>query len=103
MKCGRPSSGFGSDGTGVPRSDILNDARLERDDVLIGGRREGGGNWVRRSAVADPAALASLHRDAPQLADVADAPWARSKMGWWCDSTLRPSEFGDDPLNNLPI
>ncbi len=71
---------FGWDGI-VP-SGILDDPRLERDYVLIWGPPEGGGNWVRRDAVADdPVALERLQRRAPELAAAVDAPWAREQHG----------------------
>jgi hypothetical protein len=90
----------GWDGVGPTR--ILDDHRLQRDYVLIWSPPEGGGNWVRRDAVAEPARLAELQRSAPQLADAVDAPWARGATGWWCGPSLRPPAPGDDPMTKLP-
>ncbi len=91
---------FGWDG--IRPSGILDDARLQRDYVLIWSPPEGGGNWVRRAAVTDPSTLADLQQSAPQLAVAVDAPWARGATRWWCGPTLRPSAPGDDPVTKLP-
>jgi hypothetical protein len=91
---------FGWDGVGP--TGILDDPRLERDYVLIWGPPQGGGNWVRRDAVARPSALTELQAAAPGLAEAVDAPWARSTTQWWCPPVLRPSGVGDDPVPRLP-
>jgi len=81
---------------------LIDDARLDRDHVLIWGPPRGGGNWVRRNAVKDPDALYTLQQDAPQIAATVDAPWARSNVAWWCFATMQPSQRGDDPISQLP-
>lgn len=87
---------------GVPRLRLFEDPRLAEDYVAVWAPPEGGGNWVRRDAVADEPALVELQRDAPALAASVDAPYVPGDMSWWCGSTLRPPEPGTDPVAGVP-
>ncbi|MFN8020050.1 MAG: glycosyltransferase family 39 protein [Acidimicrobiales bacterium] len=88
---------------GIAPSQILADPRLQRDYVAVWAPPDGGGNWVRRSAVVDPAVLDALQRDAAHLAAIVDAPWPRSNTHWWCPGEMRPTEPADDPVSTLPV
>ncbi len=87
---------------GVPRLRLLEDPRLAEDYVAVWAPPEGGGNWVRRDAVSNQAALLELQQEAPGLAASVDAPYVPGDMRWWCDRTLRPPEPGADPTAGVP-
>jgi hypothetical protein len=87
---------------GVPRLRLLEDERLARDYVQVWGPPTGGGNWVRRDAVEDEAALVALQEEAPGLAAAVDAPYVPGDMRWWCGRTLRPPTAGSDPTAGVP-
>jgi hypothetical protein len=86
---------------GYERLGLVDDARLAEDYVPVWSPPEGGGNWVRREAATDPAALAQLQADAPQIAALVDAPYFEDGLRWWCGSTLRPSAPGSDPVLDM--
>jgi len=87
---------------GVPRLQLLEDPRLAEDYAHVWGPPEGGGNFVRRDALADEEALVALQQEAPGLAASVDAPYESDNMAWWCGPTLRPPEPGADPTAGVP-
>jgi hypothetical protein len=86
---------------GFDRVRLFEDPRLLADYEPIWSPPEGGGNWVRRDAIEDPAALARLQAEAPDLAALVDAPFFEDGLQWWCGPTLRPSAPGSDPVLDM--
>lgn len=73
---------------------LTEDPGLARDYVALWSGPPGGGDWVRRDAVPDPAALAAAQRwgrDAYALIDTRYIGVVPPL--WWCGDVLRPTPF----------
>jgi hypothetical protein len=84
--------------------DLPDDPRFERDYVVLFPASSGGGQWVRRDAVHDAAALAEARRWGPAVWDHVLLP--RSGVMptvWWCGDVLRPSVFHDGSPAQSPL
>ena len=88
----------------VGRVALTDDPRLKRDYVLLWSGRPGGGDWVRRDAVPDPAALAAARRwGRDSIALIDDRYEGVVPPVWWCGDVVRPTppDVGTPALSPL--
>ncbi|QLL09152.1 hypothetical protein [Mycobacterium vicinigordonae] len=90
------------------RLDLVGDARLDQDYVLLLSGPPRGGRWVRRDSVRDAARLEEARRWGNDVWNQVILPrGAVVPTVWWCTDRLRPSPYRDgapapSPLTQQP-
>lgn len=75
---------------------LARDPRMARDYVLMFAGAPGGGDWVRRDAVADRAALRVARTWGADAWNLMGERYPRGAAAqWWCPDLLQPTPFSD--------
>jgi hypothetical protein len=83
---------------------LVRDPRLDRDYVLMFAGAPGGGDWVRRDAVADRGTLSTARKWGRDTWALLNTRYPRnSPPVWWCGDVLRPTPFSDSSPAASPL
>ena len=83
---------------------LARDPRMGRDYVLLFAGAPGGGDWVRRDAVADRNTLPAARKFGSDTWQLLSTRYPRNKAPiWWCGNVLRPTPFSDGTPAPSPL